>query len=93
MYDLTELQKRIQEARGEVYPNKIRIRTAALDDANKLLRSGSFTPKEISYFLGISQAAVASEQARIEEQERAKRKYRLTGEHPGQLAHFTIYQM
>jgi hypothetical protein len=92
MSDIVELQRKLQEARNETYPSKIRMRTAAMDDAAKLLRSGSFTPAEISYFLGIPQTTVEAEQARLDERERAKRKFQVTGELPNQLAHFTIYQ-
>ena len=55
------------------------MRTAALDDANKLLKSGLFTPQEISYFLGISLATVQAENARIIERDMARRKFLATG--------------
>ena len=37
MFDLIELQRKLQEARNEIHPSKVRLRTAATDDANKLL--------------------------------------------------------
>jgi hypothetical protein len=84
--DLTLLQHRLDEARRQQQQQQppsgqasYRKRTAALDDANKLLRSELFTTDEVSYFLGISKQAVASEKARIEERERAKRKFLATG--------------
>jgi hypothetical protein len=91
---IVELQHRLQEERSETHQSKVRIRTAAIDDASKLLRSGKFTPEEISYFQGIPLSEVRAEQARIEERNRARRKYLASGiiDDPGQLAHFTILQ-
>ena len=95
MFDLVDLQHKLEESRGEVRPpSRIRMRTAKQDDAAKLLNSGLFTQEEISYFLGISPSIVQAEQARIEERVQAKRRYMetLQMDLPGTQASFTIYQ-
>jgi len=82
------------EAQGKLPSNKIIQRTAAIDDASKLLRSGLFTPEEVSYFRNIPLSVVRAEQNRIEERDLARRRYLATMKMdlPGQLAHFTIFQ-
>jgi hypothetical protein len=90
LFYLTTIQHALEERRQQQeqqQPSQVpsyRIRTASLDNANKLLRSGLFTPKEVSYFLGISLAAVESEQAKTEEYERGKRDFLFTGRLPGE---------
>jgi hypothetical protein len=50
--------------------NKYRMRTAAQDDANTLLKAGTLTPQEIADGLDIPLSVVQAEQARIETMEK-----------------------
>lgn len=55
MLESIELQRKLQEARGEIHPSKVRIRTAAVEkekDAIGLLEL-DVNPSEISNLLGI----------------------------------------
>ena len=50
IYDLAELQRKIQEARNDIHPSKVRIRTAVVDhhhDASEL----GVDPGEVSVLL------------------------------------------
>jgi hypothetical protein len=74
---IIELHRKLQENRSEIIPTvtKYRARTAAIEDASKLLRSG-YTPSQVYDFLGpniISPSDIELEQARIVERE-AKRR-------------------
>ena len=91
---IVELQRKLQENRNEIPITKYRARTAAVEDASKLLQTGQFTPEEVSYFRNIPLSVVKREQARLEEIDLARRKYLATMkmELPGEMAHFTIYQ-
>jgi hypothetical protein len=62
IYDLTELQHKIQQARNEQSPatNKIKMRNAKIDDASKLLQKG-YTPQEVSYFQNLPLSVVQAE--------------------------------
>jgi hypothetical protein len=94
MYDdIITPQHKLSEAQGKL-PTKIRQRTAAVDDASKLLKSGQFTPEEVSYFQGLPISVVKREQARLEEIDLARRRYLASGklDSPYEQAHFTIYQ-
>ena len=97
MFDLVELQRKLQEARNEIIhtPNsgitsKYRLRTAAVEkDAIELLELG-VNPSEISNLLGIR----PSEVARIEEDNQRRRKFLMTGnlDLPGQMTGVSIFQ-
>ena len=99
MFDLVELQRKLQEARNEIIhtPNsgiisKYRLRTAAVEkekDAIELLELG-VNPTEISDLLGIR----LSEIARIEEDTQRRRKFLMTGnlDLPGQMVGISIIQ-
>ena len=95
MFDLVDLQHKLQESRNEVRPpSRIRMRTAAIDKAHILLESGLFSPEEVSYFQQIPMSEVLAEKARMEQHEEMKRRYRetLTIDLPGQLAHVSIFE-
>jgi hypothetical protein len=63
-HHLVELQRKLQESRNEIPPiSKYRIRTAAVDDANKLLRIG-WKPHTTAEVLGIPLSEVQTEKAR-----------------------------
>jgi hypothetical protein len=89
MYDLCYLQHELEQARQaqqqqqtrQVPSYRVRTAASASDDTDTatLLKSGLFTPTEISYFLGISLATIQQEQARLEERYMAKRKFLATG--------------
>ncbi len=99
MFDLVELQRKLQEARNEItHPansgniSKYRLRTAAVEkekDAIELLELG-VNPTEISNLLGVR----LSEVARIEEDNQRRRKFLMTGDLdlPGQTAGVSILQ-
>jgi hypothetical protein len=73
--DLAEIQVKHQENRGDYQSqSKVRLRTAKVDDANKLLKAG-VSPHEVSDLLSIP----LSEVARIEEYNQRKRKFLTTG--------------
>ena len=93
MSDIIELQRKLQEARNDPSIHKVRMRTAQLDDAAKLLKAG-FSPEEITYFQNIPLAQVKAEQARLAERDRAKQRYlqTLNMEFPGKMAHVSIYE-
>lgn len=82
MFDLVELQRKLQEARNEIIhpPNsgnisKYRLRTPTVEkDAIELLELG-VNPSEISNLLGIR----LSEVARIKEDNPRRRKFLMTG--------------
>ena len=82
MFDLVELQRKLQEARNEKIhtPNsgiisKYRLRTPTIEkDAIELLELG-VNPSEISNLLGIR----LSEVARIKEDNPRRRKFLMTG--------------
>jgi hypothetical protein len=76
-YDLTELQHKLMEAQGETnpYTKKIRMRTAAMEDAAKLLQSGLFTPQEISYFQNVPLRLVLAKQKRLERIDQEKQRF------------------
>jgi hypothetical protein len=78
MFDLIELQHKLQEARNEIHPSKFVQRTAKVDDAAVLLRSGYFTPEEVAHFQDLPLSVVKAEQARIAERDQARRKYLTT---------------
>jgi hypothetical protein len=77
------------EAQGETNPSikKIRMRTAVMNDAAKLLQSGLFTPQEISYFQNLPLPVVLAEQKRPEridqEKQRSLRTARIEGPDSG----------
>ena len=91
---IVELQIKLQQARNE-HPNpKYRMRTAALDDASKLLKSG-YDTREVYDILGpsnVSFAQVQAEQARIERQNELRRRYQLRGGLPDDGGYFAILQ-
>lgn len=104
MSSIVELQRKMQEnrdrieatARGvpETQPpylmGNYRLRTAARDNANKLLQSGKFTPQDIADALNMSVEDVLEERKLIE----MRKRYTSTGilELPDSIAHFSILQ-
>ena len=96
MFDLVELQRKLQEARNEIIhtPNsgiisKYRLRTAAVEkDAIELLGIG-VNPTEISDLLGTRPSEVV-----IKEDNQRRRKFLMTGnlDLPGQMAGVSIFQ-
>jgi hypothetical protein len=61
IYDLAELQYKLERARGETSPasKRIRMRTAALDDAYNLLKSGwnpQITAEVLKCSTGVSES-------------------------------------
>jgi hypothetical protein len=79
---IVELQHKLNEAQGNLQTSKYRIRTAAVDDASKLLRSG-YTPSQVYDFLGpniISPSDIELEQTRIAEREAKRRVIGIEGE-------------
>jgi galactokinase len=94
MNDIVELQHKLMEAQGKILPTKYRARTAAVDDAAKLIKAG-YSTGDISDFLGISVDVIESERNRIQEDNQRRRKFLQTGDigdNPNALAHFPIYQ-
>jgi hypothetical protein len=95
-YDLTELQHKLMEAQGETNPSvkKIRMRTAALNDAAALLQSGLFTPQEVSYFQNVPLRLVLEEQKRLERIEQDKQRFLRTAriEDPHSGGYFAIFK-
>lgn len=76
---IVELHK-LLKARNEretipVPVTNYRIRTAAIQNANTLLKSGMFTPNEISHHLQIPITDVYAEMARMQERNEARNKY------------------
>jgi hypothetical protein len=91
---IVELQRKLVENREDFQESKIRIRTAKADEAGHLLKTGLFSPEEISYFRSIPMPVILAEKARIEEHELRKQRYRetLNMDLPGQMAHVTIFE-
>jgi hypothetical protein len=96
---IVELQRKLQEARNnETQPLRYRQRTAAMNDARKLLMEGN-TVRQVANYLGpsvISLSEVEAEQERIERRRNEGRPSDLEiltqRDIPGSMAHFSILQ-
>ena len=96
MFDLVELQRKLQEARNEII-NSYRLRTAAVvkekqtreRDIISLLIDG-YNADQAAYILNIPH----SEVARIVEDSQRRRKFLMTGnlDLPGQMTGVSIFQ-
>ena len=102
MSSIIELQRKLQENRDRIEAARrgvpesqppylmgnYRLRTAARDNANKLLRSGEFSPRMIAYALNMPLEEVLEERKLIE----MKKRYLSTGRlHlPGQMVGISI---
>ena len=80
--DPIELQRKLMEAQGTLPPvSNIRMRIAAkAQQANQLLKSGMFTDDEVSRFAHVPKSVVEAEKARLEEEEKDRRRFLRTGQ-------------
>jgi hypothetical protein len=89
-------QQKLMQVRGDAeskyeYKYKYAAHTAKIM-AHELLKSGQFTPDEVSCHTGLPLSHVHSEIAAMQERNAMKQKYFLNHELPGQLVHFSILQ-
>jgi hypothetical protein len=104
MSSIIELQRKLQDNMDRIEASKrgipetqppylmgnYRLRTAARNDASKLLQSGKFTPQDIADALNMPIKDVLEERKLIE----MRKRYLSTGslELPDSIAHFSILQ-